>query len=144
MKKITPGSLAVVFSTNQSIQVLSDAQKLGLPPFDLIVCDEAHRTTGRVEQGKQDEASKFVKVHDNTIIHGKKRMYMTATPRIYGDRAQRISKADAYIVSSMDDEEVLGPEFYHLSFGHAIDENLLPDYKVIALTVDEDMPVAAG
>lgn len=138
MKEVNPDSLAVIFSTYQSIQVVSDAQKKGLPAFDLIICDEAHRTTGMVEQGKQDEASEFIKVHDNSIINGNKRLYMTATPRIYGDRAVRIANADSYIVSSMDDESVFGPEFYHLSFGRAIDENLLTDYKVIALTVNED------
>lgn len=138
MKEVDPNSLSVVFSTYQSIQVVSDAQKKGLPAFDLIICDEAHRTTGMVEQGKQSEASEFIKVHDNSIINGNKRLYMTATPRIYGDRAVRIANADSYIVSSMDDESVFGPEFYHLSFGRAIDENLLTDYKVIALTVNED------
>lgn len=138
MKEVDPNSLSVIFSTYQSIQVVSDAQKKGLPAFDLIICDEAHRTTGMVEQGKQNEASEFIKVHDNSIINGKKRLYMTATPRIYGDRAVRIANADSCIVSSMDDESVFGPEFYHLSFGRAIDENLLTDYKVIALTVNED------
>lgn len=139
IKQPDSDSLCVVFSTYQSIQVVSDAQKKGLPAFDLIICDEAHRTTGMVEQGKQDEASEFVKVHNNAIINGKKRLYMTATPRIYGDRAVRIANADSYIVSSMDDEAVFGPEFYHLSFGRAIDEDLLTDYKVIALTMPQDI-----
>ena len=139
MKDVPPDGMAVVFSTYQSIQVVSDAQKLGLPAFDLIICDEAHRTTGMAEQNKPDETSEFVKVHDNAIINGKKRLYMTATPRIYGDRAVRIANADSYIVSSMDDESVFGPEFYHLSFGRAIDENLLTDYKVIALTMPQDI-----
>ena len=139
LKDVDSSSLSVVFSTYQSIQVVSDAQKMGLPAFDLIICDEAHRTTGMVEQGKLNEASEFVKVHDNMIINGKKRLYMTATPRIYGDRAVRIANADSYIVSSMDDESVFGPEFYHLSFGRAIDENLLTDYKVIALTMPQDI-----
>lgn len=139
MKKVDPNELSVIFSTYQSIQVVSDAQKAGLPPFDLIICDEAHRTTGMAEQGKPEEASEFVKVHDNNIINGKKRLYMTATPRIYGDRAVRIANIDSYVVSSMDDESVYGPEFHHLSFGRAIDENLLTDYKVIALTVPEDV-----
>ena len=139
MGNVPADSFSVVFSTYQSIQVVSDAQKLGLPAFDLIICDEAHRTTGMVEQGRQDEASEFIKVHNNSIINGKKRIYMTATPRIYGDRAVRIANADSYIVSSMDDENTFGPEFYHLSFGRAIDEGLLSDYKVIALTVSEDV-----
>lgn len=139
MREVAPDSLAVIFSTYQSIQVVSDAQKLGLPAFDLIICDEAHRTTGMTEQGRQDEASEFVKVHDNTIINGEKRLYMTATPRIYGDRIQQIAKIDSYVAYSMDKEEWFGPEFHHLSFGQAIDENLLTDYKVIALTVPEDV-----
>lgn len=139
VKNADPNSLCVIFSTYQSIQVVSDAQRMGLPAFDLIICDEAHRTTGMVEQGKQEESSEFVKVHDNMIINGKKRLYMTATPRIYGDRAVRIANADSYIVSSMDDEVKYGPEFYHLSFGRAIDEGLLTDYKVIALTMPQDV-----
>ena len=139
MQNADPDSLCVIFSTYQSIQVVSDAQRMGLPAFDLIICDEAHRTTGMVEQGKREDASEFVKVHDNTIISGKKRLYMTATPRIYGDRAVRIANADSYIVSSMDDEATFGPEFYHLSFGRAIDEGLLTDYKVIALTMPQDI-----
>ena len=139
MKNVGANTLNVIFSTYQSIQVVSDAQKLGLPEFDLIICDEAHRTTGMAEQNKPDEASEFVKVHDNGIIRGRKRLYMTATPKIYGDRAVAAAKADSYVVSSMDDESVFGPVFHQLSFGRAIDENLLTDYKVIALTMPEDV-----
>ncbi|MBR4655768.1 MAG: DEAD/DEAH box helicase [Oscillospiraceae bacterium] len=139
MEEVDPNSLAVVFSTYQSIQVVANAQKMGLPAFDLIICDEAHRTTGMEALGKQEEASEYIKVHNNSIINGKKRLYMTATPRIYGDRAIRIANADSYVVSSMDDESVYGPEFYRLSFGRAIDENLLSDYKVITLSVPEDI-----
>ena len=128
----------VVFSTYQSIQVVADAQKRGLPTFDLIICDEAHRTTGVVAAGiSKKEISEYVKVHDNSIVLGKKRLYMTATPRLYGDRAKKIAKVDSYIVSSMDDEETFGPEFHHLSFGRAVDEDLLSDYKVIALNMSE-------
>ena len=139
MKNAEEDALNVIFSTYQSIQVVSDAQKLGLPEFDLIICDEAHRTTGMAEQNKPDEASELVKVHDNQIIKGRKRLYMTATPKIYGDRAVAAAKADSYVVSSMDDETVFGPVFHQLSFGRAIDENLLTDYKVIALTMPEDV-----
>ena len=139
MRKNQPDTLSVIFSTYQSIQVVADAQAMGLPDFDIIICDEAHRTTGMADQNKPEETSEFVKVHDNSIIHGKKRLYMTATPKIYGDRAIRQANADSYIVSSMDDESVFGPEFHHLSFGRAIDENLLTDYKVIALTIPKDV-----
>lgn len=130
----------VVFSTYQSIQVVSDAQRMGLDPFDLIVCDEAHRTTGASAASDDlTEQSAFTKVHDNRLVSAKKRVYMTATPKIYGDNARVQAKTESYEVSSMDDEEKFGPVFYRLSFGRAVDEGLLTDYRVIALTVSEDV-----
>ena len=72
------------FSTYQSIDVISKFQKITGLEFDITICDEAHRTTGVTLAG--DDESSFVKVHDNDIIHSKKRLYMTATPRIYGDK----------------------------------------------------------
>ncbi|WP_375627137.1 DEAD/DEAH box helicase family protein, partial [Bartonella sp. MU37NMGALS] len=81
--KVSHDLMTVVFSTYHSIQVISDAQKdHGLPEFDLIICDEAHRTTG-ASLGTEDNESEFIKVHDNSIIRGKKRLYMTATPKIF-------------------------------------------------------------
>jgi predicted helicase len=86
--------MTVVFSTYQSIEVISNAQKeyqkvygneSGI--FDLIICDEAHRTTG-VTLSDEDESA-FVKVHDNNFIQGRKRMYMTATPRLYSDDTKK-------------------------------------------------------
>ncbi|MDO4590420.1 MAG: DEAD/DEAH box helicase family protein [Slackia sp.] len=130
----------VVFSTYQSIQVVSDAQRMGLDPFDLIVCDEAHRTTGASAASEDlTEQSAFTKVHDNRLVSAKKRVYMTATPKIYGDKARVQAKTESYEVSSMDDEKKFGPVFYRLSFGRAVDEGLLTDYRVIALTVSEDV-----
>ncbi|MBQ9000457.1 MAG: DEAD/DEAH box helicase family protein, partial [Eggerthellaceae bacterium] len=138
-KKAADG-LTVIFSTYQSIQVVSDAQKLGLDTFDLIICDEAHRTTGAKESNaSNDDISQFVKVHDNNIVSARKRLYMTATPRIFGDKVKTMAKADDYVVASMDDESVYGPEFHRLTFGQAVDAKLLTDYKVIALTVSESM-----
>lgn len=138
-KAANSDGLNVVFSTYQSIQVISDAQALGVAPFDLIVCDEAHRTTGAVEAaGSKKDMTEFVKVHDNSIVSAKKRLYMTATPRIYGDVAKRRAKAEDYEISSMDDESVYGPEFHRLTFGQAVDQGLLSDYKVIVLKVDEE------
>ena len=131
--------LTVIFSTYQSIQVVADAQKMGLRDFDLIICDEAHRTTGAASNGKnKDEESEYIKVHDNSIISSKRRLYMTATEKIYGDKVIKQARVDDYIVSSMDDETIYGPVFGHISFGRAVEEHLLTDYKVIALTVSED------
>lgn len=131
----------VVFSTYQSIDKVSEAQKHGaLPEFDLIICDEAHRTTGvslRTESGAYDESS-FVHVHDNNFIAGRKRLYMTATPRIYTETAKsKAAEADA-LIASMDDVLTYGPEFHRLPFSRAVKENLLTDYKVLVLCVDED------
>jgi predicted helicase len=127
--------LTVVFSTYQSIDVVAGAQKMGLPEFDLIICDEAHRTTG-VTLTPGDE-SQFVKVHDNSIIAGQKRLYMTATPRLFAEETKsKASEADA-VLASMDDEKLYGPEFHRLGFGEAVSNGLLTDYKVMILTVDQ-------
>jgi predicted helicase len=65
----TVGRLAVVFSTYQSLDVLSQAQQAGLPDFDLIVCDEAHRTTG-ASLSEADESA-FVRIHQQTLHQGR-------------------------------------------------------------------------
>lgn len=128
--------LNFIFSTYQSIDVVSKFQKETGLEFDLIICDEAHRTTG-VTLSDEDE-SYFVKVHDNDFIKAKKRLYMTATPRIYADTAKmKVDEANAYLCS-MDDENIYGPEFHKLGFGDAVKYGLLTDYKVLVLAVDEE------
>jgi len=127
--------MTAVFSTYQSIDAVSKAQKAGLPDFDLIICDEAHRTTGVTLSGEDE--SHFVKVHDAKFLKGKKRLYMTATPRIYGDEAKgKAREADAELCS-MDDSTLFGEELHRLGFGEAVGKNLLSDYKVLVLAVDE-------
>ena len=134
-KKKTGAQMTVVFSTYQSIKAVSEAQKAGLPDFDLIICDEAHRTTGVTLSGEDE--SEFKKVHDDKFIKAKKRLYMTATPRIYGDEAKtKAQDADAE-VCSMDDMDTFGPELHRLGFGVAVSRGLLSDYKVLVLAVDE-------
>ena len=130
-----PRRMLVVFSTYQSIDAVSMAQEAGLPEFDLIICDEAHRTTG-VTLADEDE-SHFVKVHDAVFIKGKKRLYMTATPRIYGDDAKSKAKEAAAELASMDDPAMFGDELHRLAFGEAVGQSLLSDYKVLVLAVDE-------
>ncbi len=126
---------SVVFSTYQSIDVIIEAQKNGFYEFDLIVCDEAHRTTGATEYGK--EASSFVKVHNNNNVRGVKRLYQTATPRIYGDDARAKATEMSIVIADMNDEEIYGPEFYRIGFGDAVKNGILTDYKVMVLAVDE-------
>ena len=128
--------MLVVFSTYQSIERIAAAQSaIGEElTFDLIICDEAHRTTGVTLKG--DDESAFVRVHDNDFIRARKRMYMTATPRLYKESDQKRAKdQDAYLCS-MDNPELYGEEFYRLGFGEAVDKNLLSDYKVLILNVE--------
>lgn len=129
-----PG-LTVVFSTYQSIGTVAAAQRKGLPRFDLILCDEAHRTTGVTLAG-HDESS-FVRVHDDTFLGGDRRLYMTATPRIYNEDTKAEARNADALLASMDDEATYGPEFHRLGFGKAVERGLLTDYKVPILTVDE-------
>lgn len=125
----------VVFSTYQSIEVIGNAQKEGFPEFDLIISDEAHRTTGAHEASK--EASAFTKVHSNNNVQGKKRMYQTATPKIYGEGAKKSAKDKSILLSSMDDVAKFGEVFYRMGFGQAVSHGILTDYKVMVLAVDE-------
>ena len=127
--------MTVVFSTYQSIDVIHEVQQRIGCEFDLIICDEAHRTTGVTLAGK-DESS-FVKVHNNGFLRSKKRMYMTATPRLYRDVDKKKAELQDAILCSMDDERLYGQEMYHLSFGKAVSLGLLSDYKVLVLTVNE-------
>ena len=133
--------MTVVFSTYQSIDVISDAQKHlnrrypGEYDFDLIICDEAHRTTGVTLKGKDD--ANFVKVHQDKYIAAKKRMYMTATPRLYNEASKTKAQENDAVLCSMDDESIYGPEVYRIGFSEAVEKQLLSDYKVLVLTLKE-------
>ena len=135
--------MIVVFSTYQSIDVISKAQKELLKndfdEFDLIICDEAHRTTG-VKLSNENESA-FIKVHDNNFIKAKKRLYMTATPRLYSDDVKSKAAQSDAILCSMDDPKLYGDEIYRIGFGEAVERDLLTDYKVLILTLNEnDVP----
>ena len=134
-------SLLVVFSTYQSIAVIAEAQKTFQRPFDLIICDEAHRTTGVTLKDEEDSA--FVKVHDDAFIQAKKRLYMTATPRLYAEESKKKAQDAEAWLCSMDDEALYGPEVFRIGFGEAVDKNLLADYKVLVLTLSESQIPAA-
>ena len=128
--------MTVVFSTYQSIDAVAKAQELGAPGFDLVICDEAHRTTGATVSGTDESA--FVRVHNDDYIHASKRLYMTATPRIYDDSTKARAGQKNAILASMDDVETYGEELFRLGFGEAVSRSLLTDYKVLVLTVSED------
>lgn len=134
IKKQSQKTMTVVFSTYQSIDVISKAQKQGYPEFDLIISDEAHRTTGASQMG---DASVFTKVHDDDIVKGKLRLYQTATPKVYGPEAKKKADDNSMVISSMDDETKYGTEIFRLGFGDAVSRGYLTDYKVSVLAVSE-------
>lgn len=147
IKRNGNSGMTVVFSTYQSIEVIAKAQKElqkeypKLKEFDLIICDEAHRTTG-VSLAGEDESA-FTKVHDNNFIKAKKRLYMTATPRLYSDDIKSKAAQAEAILCSMDDPKLYGEEIYRIGFGEAVEKDLLTDYKVLILTLsDKDVPPA--
>ncbi|MBE9882418.1 DEAD/DEAH box helicase [Enterococcus faecium] len=127
--------LTVVYSTYQSIEVLHEAQEKGFPEFDIVICDEAHRTTGAKALG--EEASVFTRVHNNNYIKANKRLYQTATPKIYGTDAKQKAEDSSIVLSSMDNKDIYGEEIFRLGFGQAVSNDILTDYKVMVLAVDE-------
>ncbi|MEI6165188.1 MAG: type ISP restriction/modification enzyme [Planctomycetota bacterium] len=127
--------MSVIFSTYHSLDVISRAQHLyGLPDIDLVICDEAHRTTGATFES--EEESNFVRIHDNEFIRASKRLYMTATPRIYGEGAKATAEKENVAICSMDDEAIYGKQFHVITFSEAVELKLLTDYKVLVLAID--------
>ena len=152
VEKVDKSKMTVIFATYHSIDVIIESQgEHGLGDFDLIVCDEAHRTTGATfkedkskDEGegkgkKKNNESNFVKIHDKKKVRGKKRLYMTATPRIYGEAAKKKEKEGVVTLASMDNEDMFGKTLVNRSFGWAVANNLLADYKVVVLVMDERM-----
>jgi len=146
MKYRSHDGLVVVFSTYQSIDAVSEAQKEILKAtnneygvFDFIVCDEAHRTTGAILKDKDE--SNFTKIHKDEYVQGRKRLYMTATPRLYGESVKSKAAEKDALLCSMDDESIYGKEFFRVNFAYAVEHGLLTDYKVLVLTVNsKDIP----
>ncbi len=130
--------MTVVFATYQSSHVIETAQREhGLPAFNLAVCDEAHRTAGAIL--KDEDPSNFTRIHDDNRIRAARRLYMTATPKVYAESARTRAGDLAAALYSMDDEDLYGPILYELGFEAAIEQNLLADYRVIVLTISESV-----
>ena len=127
--------MTVVFCTYQSLPLIEEVQNSGAPPFDIIFCDEAHRTTGVDKPG--DKTSPFVLVHDADRIRANKRCYMTATPRLYTENARKKAADYNVEVFSMNDEKKYGPQFHRLPFSKAVELGELSDYKVAIFGISE-------
>ena len=133
-----PGRMTAVFATYQSSGVLEEAQQRhGLHAFDLAIADEAHRTAGALIPG--EDPSPFVRIHDNDAIRADRRLYMTATAKVYAESARTRAGKLAATLCSMDDEDRYGPVLHETRFGDAVDQGLLADYRVIVLTVPESL-----
>lgn len=129
-------AVQAVFATYHSIGVVHTAQQSGAEKFDLVICDEAHRTTGVELQG--EDASYYTRVHDDNYLRAGKRLYMTATPRIYSETARQRAREKEVEVFSMDDPAKYGAEFHRLDFSAAVAKDLLSDYKVLILAINEE------
>lgn len=131
--------MTVIFSTYHSMEVVSQAQSaFDMPAIDLVICDEAHRTSGGYF--KDEKEKPFTRIHDADFIKAQKRLYMTATPKVYGEKVKGQLASGDIELFSMDDESVYGKTFHEITFTQAVQQyNCLVDYKVIVLTVNEDI-----
>ncbi|GAA8378761.1 DEAD/DEAH box helicase family protein [Helicobacter pylori] len=112
---------------------------MGLDEIDLVICDEAHRTVGAMySSNERDDKNAFTLCHSDEHIKAKKRLYMTATPKVYSESSKAKAKESDNVIYSMDDEEIFGEEIYTLNFSKAIALDLLTDYKVIILAVQKE------
>ncbi|WP_332261375.1 DEAD/DEAH box helicase [Helicobacter pylori] len=126
----------IIFSTYQSALRIKEAQQAGLNGIDLIICDEAHRTVGAMySSNERDDKNAFTLCHSDEHIKAKKRLYMTATPKVYSESSKAKAKESDNVIYSMDDAQTFGEEIYMLNFEKAIALDLLTDYKVIILAV---------
>ena len=122
----------IVFCTYQSLENVSKAQlNHGAPNFDLIIADEAHRTTGIENQ------TGFHIVHQNDSLRGNKRLYMTATQRIYTVRSMGALQSRGYKVHDMEDWDMFGDVMYRLTFKDAVNAGMLSDYRVLIMVMRE-------
>ncbi len=129
----------IIFSTYQSALRIKEAQEAGLGKIDLIICDEAHRTVGAMySSNERDDKNAFTLCHSDEHIKAKKRLYMTATPKVYSESSKAKAKEKDNVIYSMDDAEIFGEEIYTLNFSQAIALDLLTDYKVIILAVRKE------
>ncbi len=129
----------IIFSTYQSALRIKEAQEAGLGGIDLIICDEAHRTVGAMySSNERDDKNAFTLCHSDKNIKAKKRLYMTATPKVYSESSKAKAKEKDNVIYSMDDAEIFGEEIYTLHFSKAIALDLLTDYKVIILAVRKE------
>ncbi|UXY25118.1 DEAD/DEAH box helicase family protein (plasmid) [Streptomyces cynarae] len=137
---VRPFDKVTVFATYASLGLgtLERAHKAGLPGWDLIVVDEAHRCSGRI--GKP-----WAVVHDNTRIPSLRRLYMTATPRLWQLDGDSEQGAPGELVASMEDdpEGPFGARCFTLTLSEAIDRGICAPYQVVCVDITDTQLQAA-
>lgn len=122
----------IIFSTYQSFQKIIDAYEEELPQIDLAICDEAHRTAS-INFGA------FSLIHkDVNKMKIQRRLYMTATPRVYSQTIKKNIEESGNLLFDMSDEDTYGKEIYRMSFAEAIELGILVDYQIVCLGVNDD------
>ena len=121
----------IIFATYQSSPLVAEVQQdPDVPDFDIVFADEAHRCAGKVSEA-------FGSVLVSQKIRAKKRLFMTATPRVLSSRIKTKADAENIEVASMDDEGIFGKVLHRLNFSEAISKELLTDYRVVVIGVDD-------
>ncbi len=126
--------MRVIFSTYNSVERVGKAIRGMNEIFDLILFDEAHRTTG----AEKIKESYYLTAHKDSEVPARKRLYMTATPRVYSGKGNNDATTQGLEVYSMDDVEKYGEVLYDLPFSKAVDIGLLTHFKIIMPEVNED------
>ena len=147
-KRAVPDRLAVIFSTYQSAHHVAAALTKTERYAEVLVCDEAHRTAQikQVNSAKLAERVRnFTLCHDQAGFPSRYRLYQTATPKVFSAENKRVQRLDRsrYAVADMNDPKIFGPTGYRRSYLHAVDNDLLTDYRIVAFAVDEQMWIAA-
>ena len=145
---VGPDRLALVFSTYQSAHHVAAALTKTERYAEVLVCDEAHRTA-QIKQVSNarlaERVRNFTLCHDQASLPARYRLYQTATPKVYSAENTRVQRLDRsrYAVADMNDHKIFGPTGYRRSYVHAVENDLLTDYRIVAFAVDEQMWIAA-
>ena len=142
IRALPEGHMGMIFGTYQSSHKIAEALTTSGTTIAVLVADEAHRTAGiRRVKGDNERLRDFTVCHNQIRFPATYRVYQTATPKIYKPKrarnAEKRLRNQDWIVRSMDDENVFGPELYRKSYRDAVESRWLSDYRIIALGVND-------
>ena len=129
--------VSVIFGTYQSGHRIAEGLRTSRTTAEVLICDEAHRTAGlrRTKRSTVDQIRDFTLCHDNDGFPAKHRIYQTATPKIYTQKALREKQKEDWVVRNMDDQSVFGPDLFRRSYRDAVNNEWLSDYRIIAVGI---------